>query len=250
MELLSVFAVLRRRRLFVLPGALLALLVAVMTLYHVSLKSPHLVSRRVASGVAIGQTMLTAGRASAVDLATNNAVADTLPNRANLLANYLATDAARTEIARRAHVPANQLTVLGPSAGLPPYSVPIANEATAAAQRVGGAYGIFIDAMQSPPELDMRAAAPAPEQAARLLEATRSTIAGILAAGRTSKAGVGSVDLGPIRAALIVHKPSKILAPIAAIFVFVLWCAGVIVIGAALPRLIRGRVAPKPVPAA
>src|SRR3954452_2636151 len=103
MEIISILRVLRRRWLLVLLGVPLALFVGISAVYHASLKAPHLTSRQVTGGVAVGRTLLTMNTSPSFALSDTEAPM-TLPQRADMLSNVLSDDALRTEVARRAGV--------------------------------------------------------------------------------------------------------------------------------------------------
>jgi hypothetical protein len=236
MELVSILKMLRRRWPLLLPGVPLALLLGLSALYHVSFTSPHLSSRQVMTGAAVGRTLLTMKQAPTFALSTSD-VPLTLPQRANMLSNLLAGDELRKEIARRAGVSPRDLAVVGPSAKMPAIAVPIAIEATAAAAP-HEPYKVFVTTLDSPPIITVRADAPDPATAARLVLAVRQTMNQALQNQARSDDEIGTMDLGPVQQAMLVDGPSKSLALIAAMLAFAVWCAGVIVITGSFRRLI------------
>jgi hypothetical protein len=192
--------------------------------------------------VAVGRTLLTSSASPPFELSNGLDLSETLPSRAAMLANLLAGDELRADIARRAGITGKDLAVFGPSAASAVYPVPIAVEATSA-QTASESHVVYLTTADQPPLINVRATAPNAAAAATLVEAVRGTISGYLAAQATSKVHLGSEPLGPVHVALLVDEPPKFLGLIAAIMVFVLWCGGLVVILAFLPRLVRARAA-------
>jgi hypothetical protein len=243
MEIISVLNLLRRFWALALPGAFLGILAGLSVLYHVSPSSPHLVSRGTTSGTAIGRTLLTSSTAQPFELSNGMDLSETMPNRAAMLADLLATDELRSDIARRAGIAPKDLVVFGPSAAGPVLPVPIGVEATTAAQGAGAPDVVYLTTSDQPALINVRATAPNVAQAAKLVDAVRGSISGYLEARATSKIHVSSAPLGPVQVALLVNEPPKFLGLAAAMMVFILWCGGLIVVFALLPRLVRTRAA-------
>jgi hypothetical protein len=242
MEIVSVLNLLRRFWVLALPGLFLGLFAGLSILYHVSPSSPHLQSRGTTSGTAVGRTLLTSSAAPPFELSNGMDLSETLPSRAAMLANLLAGDELRAEIARRAGIDTKDLVVFGPSAAAPIFPVPIAVEATAA-QTATEANAVYLTSADQPPLINVRATAPNAAAAAELVEAVRDTIGGYLDAHAASKVHVGSQSLGPVQVGLLVDEPSKFLGLAAAMIVFILWFAGLVAILAFLPRFVRTRAA-------
>jgi hypothetical protein len=243
MEIVSVLNLLRRFWVLALPGVFLGVFAGVSMLYHVSPSSPHLVSRGGTSGVAIGRTLLTSSTAPTVELSNGLDLSETLPNRGEMLANLLAGDQLRAEIARRAGIDVKDLAVFGPSADTAIYPVPIAQEATTAALGAGASNAVYLTTSDQPPLINVRATAAHPAAAAVLVDAVRQTIKGYLDTHATSKTHVSSQALGPVQIGLQVNEPKKFLGIVAAMMVFAMWCGGLIVVLAFLPRFVRTRTA-------
>ena len=193
MELMIILGLLRRYWLLLVPGAFVALLAGIAAIDHISLKSPHLTSRGTANGVAVGQSLVTSREAPTFQLSSRSYVAQILPARALMLANLMATDEQRAEIARRAGVDAEQLAVFGPSSHTTMVRVPIATEATAAALAVGGErYRLLLGTAATPPLITVQAVAPDPVVAVKLVQAVRETLAQVLTAGDGARRSVGA----------------------------------------------------------
>lgn len=241
MELVSIIAVLRRHWVLLIPGAALALLAGLAAMYHLSLSSPHLGSRRTTSGAAIGKSLLTTSAAPAFQLSNKATQQGTLPDRSIMLADVLATERLRTDIARRAGIQPNQLAVFGPSAGAPIITVPIAVEGTATAAIGTEPYRATISTQASPPILTVRASGPTPAGAAKVVEAVRGTITDELAPRAGGNAQIAVQSLGPVNEGLVVREPGKKIAVAVATFVFGFWCACVVVLMGSLSRLLERR---------
>jgi hypothetical protein len=243
MEIVSVLSLLRRFWVLALPGVILGMLAGLSVLYHLSPSSPHLQPRGGTSGVAIGRTLLTSSAAPPFELSNGMDLSETLPSRAEMLANLLAGDELRADIAQRAGIDAKDLVVFGPSADVPIYPVPIAQEATTSALAAGEPNAVFLTTSAQPPIINVRATAANAAGAARLVKAVRDSIKGYLDESPPTKVRVGSEALGPVQVGLLVNEPKKIVGVIVAMMVFVMWCAGLVVILAFLPRLLRTRTA-------
>lgn len=243
MEIVSVLHLLRRFWVLALPGVFLGVLAGVSMLYHVSPSSPHLQPRGGTSGVAVGRTLLTSSTAPTAEISNGVDLSETLPSRGAMLANLLASDQLRAEIARRAGVDAKDLAVFGPSADTAVYPVPIAQEATTAALGAGASNVVYLTTSDQPPLINVRATAARPAAAATLVDAVRQTISAHLAAQAASKVHIGSEALGPVQIGMQVDEPKKFLGLVAAMVVFAMWCGGLIVILGFLPRFVRTRTA-------
>jgi len=242
MEIVGFLALLRRHWLLIVPGALFALFAGGFTLYQVSPSSPHLVQRGSTGGLAVGQTMLISTAAPTAELDQNRLdLAETLPRRAIMLANLMASDRLRNSIARHAGVEPEAVAVFGPAATQAIIPVPIAVEANEAARTPREPYQVFVESQNEPPLINVRATAPDPATAAKLVEGVRATIEKTLAAGVGEGPRITSTSLGPVRQGLVVDEPPKPLAVIATLVVFAMWCAGVIVVMGSLTRVRRSR---------
>ena len=100
MEAITILRELWRLRYLVFLGAILALAIALMTAYRISLAPPKLESRQYHVGVASARVLVDTPDSQVVDL--NPKGADALSSRASLLANLMASSPVKTIIARDA----------------------------------------------------------------------------------------------------------------------------------------------------
>ncbi len=198
MEIIGALSLLRRYWLLVVPGILLAMLAGTATLYQVSLSPPGLASRVASGGVAAGDSMLTTSAAPAFQISSKSHLADNLPSRAVMLANYMSADEIRDEIAQRAGIDPKELAVFGPVSGSPPIEVPIATEATAAALLPQEKYRVSVATQVSPPIITVRANAPRAAEAAKLVEAVRGTMDVVLRTQQGGEERISTISLGPV----------------------------------------------------
>jgi capsular polysaccharide biosynthesis protein len=241
MEIVSIIRILRRHWLLVLPGVALAVLVALSVLYRVSLLPPGLAARDQSSGVATARVLLAANDQPAFDL--DSRIASTVTDRASLVADLAATDAATAQAARRAGVDPAQLVILGPAAGAPAVPVPIAAEATSAAAGAGGAYRVNVSSQPTVPIIEIHASAPDAATAARLAVAVRTGLEEIVHQRTGPNPAVTMERLGPVVARDVVSSPKKAMAVIALTMVLVLWLVGLVVLVEVVRRLRAARAA-------
>lgn len=244
MELIDVLRVLARHRLALVVGLLVAIAAGLAVQYRVSL-SPLALSERV-STTTTAQTRLlldAPDKPSAVDL--DPGVADTLGLRAGLLADLLATDAVREEIARDSGVPPSELAVLPPASASPSLPVPLAVAAVEAAQVTTEPYTLAVAADASIPIVSLRVVAPDAASAKRIAAAT-STAYERLVATRLGKPSRLSVErLGRIRTETTVDRLPRAVGLAAVIAVFTMWAVGLVLL-TGLRRAWRGASRPLP----
>jgi hypothetical protein len=168
MEAITILRELWRLRYLVFLGAILALAIALMTAYRISLAPPKLESRQYNVGLASARVLVDTPDSQVVDL--NPKGADALSSRASLLANLMASSPVKAIIARDAGVPASQLVAVAPSATGPSAPTPLskaASQSSSAAQT----YILTLQADETLPIIAVSAQAPDADQAARLANA-------------------------------------------------------------------------------
>jgi len=235
MEIVSILQVLRRHRLAIAIGCAFALLVALSTGYKIS--PSGLQSRSHTLGTASAQLLLAATDEPASDL-RKRSIAATLPSRASLVGDLVATDEARADVARRAGIKPSELAILGPAAGAPPYAVPISIESTAAAAAASEPYLVRVSARDDLPILSIDTSAPDAASATRLADAARAGIEDVVTERAGAHPVVAAERLGPVTAKTIVAGPRKSLAAITFIVLIALWC-GLIVISSGIMARVR-----------
>ena len=228
MEIVAVLRVLRRHRLLVAAGALPALLVALSLQFQLSLMPPGLASKERQYGVATSRVLLSAPAAPAFDL--DSEITDTLGVRARLLADLMATDDVRAKIAARAGVEADQLAVMGPAMGPPKVLVPLAVSATEASVSAREPYVVLVSVQEQVPIISLRGAAPDEAAAARVVDATAKSLEQLISDRSAGGSALRVEALGPAAGRTIVEGAKPVAAVIAAILVFALWAAAVVVV--------------------
>jgi hypothetical protein len=233
MEIISILRILRRRWLLLLPGVALAALAGLTVLYQV----PSMKSRETVSGTASGRVLLAARDVPAFDL--DSGISGTLPNRAVMLSDLMATDRSRASIARRAGVDAADLAILGPASGAPEIGVPIAVESTAAASLAYEPYVVNITTEAQVPIITVRGSASDSATAAKLVDATRAEMEKTIASDSGAQKVIGAERLGPVAQRTVRDAPAMPLGIAVAMLVFGFWACGV-VIAIGLLRRLRG----------
>jgi hypothetical protein len=244
MEIVSILDLLRRHRLLLVPGLGLAVLVGIVALFQVSLSPPGLSSRQTTGGLASAQMLLSATDERASDL-RKQSIASTLVSRAAVAGDLVATDGPRADVARRAGIAENELAILSPAAGAPPYSIPISREATAAAATPREPYLVHVTIHPTLPILGVDVNAPDQATAAEVAEAVRAELTDVVEERAGSPAVVVLEELGPVSTRTVVAGPRKAVAVGAALVILVMWCGGVVLVTGLL-RVRRDRIASPP----
>jgi hypothetical protein len=232
MESITILRELWRLRYLVFLGALLALAIALMTAYRVSLAPPKLESRQYHVGLASARVLIDTPDSQVVDL--NPKGADALSSRASLLANLMASSPVKAVIARAAGVPANQLVAVAPSATGPTAPTPLSKAASESAS-AANTYVLTMQADETLPIIAVSAQAPDADQAARLANAASTGLRYYLrsVAGAQNVPAARQVvisSLGAAQSADVVKGPRRLFAVIAFIFIFGLACFGVVMV--------------------
>jgi hypothetical protein len=229
-----------RLRLLVALGALVAILVGLSVAYRISLPAT-LHSRQYDVGIASTTALIDTSNSQVVDLGdgmTNTA--GSLPGRAMLLARLLAAAPLKDEIARRAGVPPRMLIGI---AGSPDASGGDGTDAatgTAVKLNDPRANILTVGTDEALPLLDVQAQAPSVATAQRLANAAVA----VLISRVDSLAGADGIpsarrlvvkQLGTARGAEQLRGPSRMMAVIAGVFVFLLVCGGIL-LSASLSR--------------
>ena len=238
MELVGIIQVMAKHWIAIAVGAVVAVFVAVNVAYDVSLWSPHLVSRQTVGGTATTRVLISAADAPTVNLKSN--VAYTLPTRAALLADLMATNEVRDTLARRVGVKAEEVAVLTPSSvEFPAIPVPLAVDARDQGEKTTEPYALTVEANTEQPILTIHASGPDPAAAAKLVDASTTALAALIES-RSVKQSLDVVPLGAVASHVAYGGTGKMVAVAAAIMTFTLWCSGVVVL-AGLMRVRRHR---------
>lgn len=243
MDQARVLRALTRHPVLVSAGVCVAVLAGVFTLYAISPFPPRLTSRQVTSGEATARVLIAARNRPTTDLRSR--VADTLPMRAELLADLLATDDRSAEIARGAGLAATDLIVLAPAMGAPKVPIPIATSATDVARRPIGRYVVTLTTEGARiPIITVTSAGPDPRTAGRVAESARARLDEVIRdqAPLGRAADLEARRLGPAVGRTVTSGPHVVAAPVAAALVLLLWCFAIVVLsGLAASRRVNRR---------
>jgi hypothetical protein len=159
-------------RPFVAASAVLALLMALWSVYEISLLPPKLRPRAVEMATATTHVVIDTPKSSVLDLHQNSYNFDAMTQRAIVVGNVMANGTVRESIARKAHVPADRLQITAPFTRTQPRAVTTTNrkrprdilEST-------DQYRVNIQANPTVPMLDVYALAPNVKDAETLANA-------------------------------------------------------------------------------
>jgi hypothetical protein len=236
MEAVAILRDLWRRRLVVAVVAVIALLIGLQLAFRIS--PPFtLKSRTYHVGIASTTALVDTPASQVVDLgdSSDNSAAAALPGRAMLLANLITTSPLKDEIARQAGINPRTLIATMPSdtgtaAGGGQTASLTGATVSASDPR---ASTLTVQTFEGLPMLAVQTQAPTAAAAARLsdgaihvLEVHVNSLAGTdrVPAGRR----LVVKQLGAARVATVQRGPSRMLALIAAMFVFMLGCAAIL----------------------
>jgi hypothetical protein len=222
MELVAILQVLWQRRVLIAVGAVVAVAVAAL--------GARSESAAVTGAVASGKVLFDTADSQLVEAAPKEGA--TTPMRAFLLGELVAGDEGRAIVARRAGVPTRELTVIGPSASLqPPLETPLAKQVRAAtvAPTTSNVVRVFTDTVS--PILAIEASAPDGRRAQALVDATANSLAALAAQhdATASHGFVTEVVASPRVRETVSASHRAVFAVVAAIALFALWCAAIVV---------------------
>jgi hypothetical protein len=220
-ELVAILRLLWDRRAIVALGGVLALAAALLAGSH---GSPGRTS-----GVGAVRLLLDTTDSQLVKNAPTEA--DSLPRRAVLLADLLATDGGTAILARSAGVPEEQVVVLGPSARIdPPVKSPLVTQAAAAASVADAPFAVKVFASERWPIITIEAGAPNARRARDLAAAAAASLRSLLvAADATQSRGFVLDTIAPPRSKQLTSASGRgLLVFSAALATFSLWCGCVV----------------------
>jgi hypothetical protein len=239
MEFISILRLLARHRLLVCISAAAAMLVGLLLAFEVSFWPPGIKSREAAATTTASALVLIGSpRNPAVDL--DSQVAETLPLRAQLLAELLTTKAQHVRIAQTAGLRPQELAVLGPSSGPPPLPMTLAVRAADAARVPLEPFVLQLLANGQIPIITIKVTGFDGAAEERLTSAAAKSLQDIVANRRSIGRRLTAEQLGSVS---VVTKPPKsrtLLGIAAAALVFLLLC-GAIVVLPAVGRLSAGK---------
>jgi hypothetical protein len=183
---------LARLRVGVALSFLLAIMVALTVTYKVSVFPPGLAPRELEMGSATTRVMVDTSRSLVLDVRYGTGDFDSLTARSILLGNLMASEPVRAYIARRAHVPAEQITATTPLT--PDFPRPLAGSGEQKHQtdllRSTDQYRLNIQANPTVPIVDVYAQAPDATSAAHLANGAVDGLRDYLASQLTGVQGV------------------------------------------------------------
>src|SRR3954471_6590214 len=113
---------------FVLVSALVALLMAIWSIYSISLMPPKLTPRSLQMATATTHVVVDTPTSSVLDLRQNSYDFDAMTQRAIVLGNVIANGSVRESIARQAGISTAQLQVTAPFTRRQPRAVGATNQ--------------------------------------------------------------------------------------------------------------------------
>jgi hypothetical protein len=233
MEIVTILRELWLRRYMVALGGVVAIGIGLMTVYKVSLAPPKLESRQYHVGVASARMLIDTPDSQVVDLSPKGA--DGLGTRANLLANLMASSPVKAIIAKNAGLDPETLVAIAPSTTGGPQVPTLLSQRAAASASNPEAFVLTLRADEALPIISVDAQAPDAEHAARLANAAttglRDYLKSVAAAQNVPNARQLVIStLGPAQSANMVRGPRRLIAIMAAIFIFAFACGSVIMV--------------------
>jgi hypothetical protein len=240
-EFLNIFGALGQRRSLVVLGALLALLLGALAAGLLPFGAGS--AERRSFGSAQIRVLIDHRKSVVADLGTPS---ETISTQAALLADLMTGDAERVQIARRAGVPAAdvsmdrmQLERLIALGQLPERTGPVAAV-------VPRPYVVNVSAASPLPVITVDVSAPTAAAAARVALSARATLEALVTARAPSPGrSVVVLPVGPVRFATVpAPQRSPLVGVGLAVFVFLFWCCAVVVLHGVLRAWRRATVAP------
>jgi hypothetical protein len=241
MEIVGVLRLLWRERILVLVAAIIAIGAGVALAYHIGFP-PKLESRQYDVGIGTLEALVDTPSSLVVDLGGETGPdIPTLAGRATLLASLLTSSPLKEEIARRAGVDANELIAIPPSgATVDPSAAPSVSGTGAKLDDPNvSVLRAKVPTLESGevPIIAVNAQAPDAAVAARLadqsIQVLQEHLRTVAAADKIPNARrVVVTELGPARATVESRGPERLMAIVAALFVFVLGCAAIVGVSA------------------
>lgn len=222
-------------RSYVVAALLLSVLIAVWSVFKISLAPPKLTTRAMEMASGTTHVIVDTPRSSVLDLRQNTYSFMALTQRAVLLGNVMANGPVRLDIARRAHVPVQSLQItapLTPKEPRPPADGQNQKHTTDLVKSTDQ-YRIDIEANPTVPELDIYSQAPTTEEATILANAAVDGLRrylGQLAATQQipAKDQIRLLQLGRARSAVVNRSIDWQVALLAFLLTFGFACATVI----------------------
>lgn len=250
MDFAQVLMELWRRRVWLLVGLVVATVVAVSTVYRVSLFPPDLESRQLELGVADTQLLVDAPNSAITDLGIGF---KQLSERAGVYTRLMTTRPVRRAIARRMDVPEEAIVTVAPL----PNSVPRAGREPDRPTRANeildeiGRLVLTFTSVPTAPTITIQAEAPTGETAVRLADAAaegftayvekRERVEGVPPSRRVALRQLGSAQGGTIAEGVDLK-----LAALAFAGTFLVWCLLVLLVSNVAASMRTLRAAERP----
>ena len=231
MELFATIALLWRHRLLLTIGGVLAIAIGIK-----AMQGP---TQRF--GTASAQVVLDTPVSMLLDTAPVGA--DTLTSRAAVFGDLAETDPIAARIAERMGIARKDLNIKASYLAEPKVRTPLPTKALEAAAAAETPYVLSIMAIPDTPVISIDSSGPHPKDAVRLASAAVA----VLKAEAHAHDGEPNVqpfvvsDLAPVRARTVTSGPRRVMGLVAAVFTFIFWCFGVMLV-AALVRAAHYRV--------
>jgi hypothetical protein len=245
MTAVSVLRQLWSRRLLVVAGLVVAVMAGILMAFKVGLAlPPTFQGRQYEVGVASAGVLVDSPSSQVIDLGgggQSRADIVSLSARARLLANLMATSPLKDQIARRAQVPPDALIASAPTDGLAAKPSPLSTGESRVKASDPDARVLTVYVNELLPIITADAQAPTPTAAAVISSAAVTELnlylKSVAAADKVPDARQLVVKpLGPAQSATVQRGPRKLFAIIAFLFVFGLWCGGIVFVSG----LVRG----------
>ena len=238
MTFVSVLRELWSRRLLVAVGLAVAVTAGILMAFRVGLSFPPAFDeRQYRVGIASAGVLVDSPSSQVIDLSGGQSEADivSLSARARLLANLLATSPLKDQIARRVGISPDSMIANAPTDGPAAKPSPLTTGETKVRASDPDAHVLTVYVNEVLPIITADAQASSPAAAARIASAAVTELNLYLkSVAATDKVPIErqlvAKPLGPAKSATVQRGPRKLFAVIAFIFVFGLWCAGIVLV--------------------
>jgi hypothetical protein len=230
MGFVALLRVLWRRRIAVLVGLVAAVAIGVV---GIKSKGPPTATTSSTSRVLVDTPRSLVATANAPG-------AMTIYPRARVIADLMATGSAEAEVARRAGLEPDEVAVLGPGAAAPPLVISGIAEQAAEVVRPVAPYLVSVEVTPGLPILAITATGADLDTAVALGEAAVETLPAVARAAPGGGDSVKVETLGDPNIATKVSGGRKMIA-VEALFLFGVWCLGVVILDRPLRRRRRRR---------
>lgn len=241
MALVETVRQLWQRKLLVALVVVLAIGAAIFASYRVSLDPPGLEKRALTVAAASSQILVDSHRSTLVEGAELGTF-EALSTRAKIYGQYLASLAARQEIARRAGVPASSIATSGPfssATGQTAYSSQPAEERAGELLQEGATSRLVFTAQEGVPILTVDAQSASSETAIALASASFATLKQYVSSLEADGTPVSQVvtvrELGAPEGGTLGDSNNMMMMILAFLVVFGLGCAAILVV----PRFVQ-----------